>query len=654
MPGPFVAMAVAGPASRLVGHVGHRPVVVPGALVWAAGMAFFVTTLGVQRDFLGGWLPGMVILGIGAGLTFPTLSGAAVGSVPGPRFAVATSLNSVARQLGAALGVAVLIAIIGTPTPFGALHAFEHGWLFAGGCFLAGSLASLALVLPRSDDARQSDGDGAAVGDRVEHTVDDQPRTPGLPSLAESEGEHAAVMPQTTAEFLRKVPVFTGLSVELLEQIAELASDISLRRGEWLFREGDPADGVYVVRVGHLEVLHDGPAPQTVNTLTRGAVLGELALLTGSARSASIRALRDTELLKIDKAQFDALLRSEPELALGLTRALSGQLQASRALPVVRRARPVTIALHAIGPGASVLDLADELSQALCEWGKVAVLYPGDAGEALADVASGAQSASHFGPLIERCELDHDQVIMVCGYGEHPSRWDEFCVSRADRVFTGTILLTHVHWDHTLGLPFFTAGDRADARVTVVVPEQESGAEATAVLAGMMSPPYFPIEPTDLQGQWTFASIAPGAHEIEEFDVLVREIPHKGGRTFGYRLSDGRSTLAYLPDHCPTVLGAGPDGFGEYHAAALELAQGADVLVHDAQLFPEELASEADWGHATADYAVELARRAHTRAVVLFHHRPDRTDEALDGLALRFKDASPSVTVAAEGVVIDL
>ena len=149
-PGPFTAMAVAGPASRLVERVGHRVVVVPGALIWAAGMAYFATTLGVTPDFLGGWLPGMLILGVGAGLTFPTLSGAAVGSVPGPRFAVASSLNSVARQLGAALGVAILIAIIGTPTPPQALHAFEHGWLFAGGCFLAGALACSALVVRRA------------------------------------------------------------------------------------------------------------------------------------------------------------------------------------------------------------------------------------------------------------------------------------------------------------------------------------------------------------------------------------------------------------------------------------------------------------------------------------------------------------------------
>ena len=112
-PGPIVAIAVAAPASRAVSRLGHRAVAVPGALIWAAGAAFFATQLGTSSNFLGEWLPGMVILGVGAGLSFPTLSGAAVESVPGPRFALATSLNAVSRQIGAALGVAVLIAILG-------------------------------------------------------------------------------------------------------------------------------------------------------------------------------------------------------------------------------------------------------------------------------------------------------------------------------------------------------------------------------------------------------------------------------------------------------------------------------------------------------------------------------------------------------------
>jgi NTE family protein len=442
-PGPLTAMAVAGPASRIVERFGHRTVAVPGALIWAGGMAYFATALGASPDFLGGWLPGMLILGIGAGLTFPTLSGAAVGSVPGPRFAVATSLNSVARQLGAALGVAVLIAILGTPSPLQALHHFEHGWLFAGGCFLVGSIACLALVVRRAgvegETGSRDAGEHATVLAGRDATLVGTPAAE-LPSLADASAEHAQVKPQTVAEFLRNVPLFAALSAEMREEVARLAAEVSLAREEWLFREGDAADGVYVVRVGHLEVIDEEGEPQRINTLTRGAVLGELALLSDSVRSASVRALRDTELLKIDRASFDSLLRREPELALSLTRVLSAQLQASRAVPVARRPRPVAIALRAVGPDVPVMDIADELSRAMCAWGSVAVLHADprrrEAGErAAGDGDAGrVEALARFAPLVERCELDHDQVIMVCGMGERPSAWDEFCTARADRV----------------------------------------------------------------------------------------------------------------------------------------------------------------------------------------------------------------------------
>jgi NTE family protein len=435
-PGPLVAMAIAGPGSRLVERLGHRRVVVPGALIWTAGMVFFATTVGVKADFLGGWLPGMVILGIGAGLSFPTLSGAAVGSVPGPRFAVATALNSVARQLGAALGVAVLIAIVGNPSPLDALHAFEHGWVFAGACFLFGAAACLALVVGGPDEAVESERHGVADSALVggQQAFAPGAEFPELPSLAESDGERAAVASQTVAEFLCNVPVFAELSREMREEIAGLATNVSLAREQWLFHEGDPADGVYVVRVGHLEVIHEGPEPETLNTLTRGAVLGELALLSDSVRSASVRALRDTELLRIEKEAFHSLLRSEPELALSLTRVLSTQLQASRAIPVSRRGRPVTIALRAIGPGVPLLELADELSCAMCVWGRVAVLHPGEEHAATSERESRVDAFARFAPLVERCEEDHDQVIMVCGADQPTSAWDEFCIARADRT----------------------------------------------------------------------------------------------------------------------------------------------------------------------------------------------------------------------------
>jgi phosphoribosyl 1,2-cyclic phosphodiesterase len=219
--------------------------------------------------------------------------------------------------------------------------------------------------------------------------------------------------------------------------------------------------------------------------------------------------------------------------------------------------------------------------------------------------------------------------------------------------FTGTIILTHLHWDHVQGLPFFAAGDRADARVTLLMPEQDGGADAKDVLARGMSPPHFPIGPDGLRGQWSFGTLAPGVTKAEGFTVEAREVPHKGGRTFGYRVSDGHSAIAYIPDHCPTALGPGPEGWGEYHSAAVGLAAGVDVLIHDSFLLPGEVAAEGPLGHAAADYAVSLARQAGARRVVLAHHKPDRTDDALDMLAARFS-TDPRVAVAAEAEIIDL
>jgi phosphoribosyl 1,2-cyclic phosphodiesterase len=218
--------------------------------------------------------------------------------------------------------------------------------------------------------------------------------------------------------------------------------------------------------------------------------------------------------------------------------------------------------------------------------------------------------------------------------------------------FRGTILLGHLHWDHTQGLPFFAAGDRPDARVRLLLPDQ--GEPAEGVLERMMSPPHFPIPPGGLRGAWSFENLPPGEHEIEGFAVLAREIPHKGGRTFGYRVSDGRSTVAYLSDHAPGVLGPGPEGLGEYHEAALALAEDADVLFHDAQYTAEEYTGRVTWGHAAVDYAVGLGAKAGARRVMLHHHDPNRTDEAVDAIAAGAQRPGITVEAACEGAVLTL
>jgi phosphoribosyl 1,2-cyclic phosphodiesterase len=219
--------------------------------------------------------------------------------------------------------------------------------------------------------------------------------------------------------------------------------------------------------------------------------------------------------------------------------------------------------------------------------------------------------------------------------------------------FDGSILLSHLHWDHVHGLPFCDATDRLDSRVTLFVPDQLDGSEPLEMLSRGMSPPHFPVRADELRGDWSFVSLSASSLEIEGFSVLIEEIPHKGGRTYGFRIGDGTSTVVYMPDHCPSALGPGPDDLGEYHPAALSLCGGADLLIHDAQLVREELAAEAYFGHAAAEYAVALARHAEVSQVALFHHKQSRTDDELDAIARRFLD-DPGVIVASQSTVLEL
>ncbi len=154
-PGPLVVAVVSGPAGRLAGTFGFRNVLLVGFGVFTSGLVWFATTVGLRPDYAGVWLPGTLIIGLGIGLTFPVLGATAVSSLHHERFAVGSAVNQTARQVGGALGVALLVVILGTPkSAAAALENFHHLWWYAA---VMATLSGLVCSLLRSQTAAQAE-----------------------------------------------------------------------------------------------------------------------------------------------------------------------------------------------------------------------------------------------------------------------------------------------------------------------------------------------------------------------------------------------------------------------------------------------------------------------------------------------------------------
>jgi predicted acylesterase/phospholipase RssA/CRP-like cAMP-binding protein len=215
-------------------------------------------------------------------------------------------------------------------------------------------------------------------------------------------------------EWLRNVRLLSALPDEQLERISQGIRERRLTAGEWIFRQGEEGDRLFIVGSGWVEVVDEGPPEAVIRVLRRGDALGELALLGAGQRSASARAARDTTLLELPREAFERLIREEPEFALSLTRSIGSQLAASRA-PLTESSPPRTIAVVGLDRGARELHADRLLVDALKPFGRLARLDGGSLS------------------TLEQAEQDAERVILDAAAGP-TDPWSALCLSEADLI----------------------------------------------------------------------------------------------------------------------------------------------------------------------------------------------------------------------------
>lgn len=216
------------------------------------------------------------------------------------------------------------------------------------------------------------------------------------------------------------------------------------------------------------------------------------------------------------------------------------------------------------------------------------------------------------------------------------------------------LLLTHLHMDHIQGLGFFEPLWDPEIEVHIWGPASTT-ASLRWRLARYLSPPLFPVRLRDLAQSVELHEVPQGEIEIGEFRVRTGLVCHPDP-TVGYRIEAGGKCIAYLPDHEP-ALGARRFPTAPEWTSGFSLAEGADLLIHDAQYSDEEYQERFGWGHSTLSQAIHFAAQAGARRLVPFHHDPDHADDVLDRLmAETLERVQPSIQVApgTEGSEFDL
>lgn len=241
----------------------------------------------------------------------------------------------------------------------------------------------------------------------------------------------------------------------------------------------------------------------------------------------------------------------------------------------------------------------------------------------------------------------HAPIVLDLGTGLR--FWGE--TLDAAKPFVGSALITHIHWDHVQGLPFFTPVLHEGARFDVYGPPQPEAGGLGQAFNELVRPPFFPVRTADLLGDIRFHDLWDAEIELDGAKVKARSVPHVG-HTSGYRVEMGGAAVAYVSDHQMPE-----DGSHRVTDAVLELCDGVDLLIHDAQYTVDEFPEKAGWGHCTADFAVHVAKEAGARRLALFHHDPTHHDDAVDDILRHARQLAQGtgiteVMAAHEGLVV--
>ena len=266
-------------------------------------------------------------------------------------------------------------------------------------------------------------------------------------------------------------------------------------------------------------------------------------------------------------------------------------------------------------------------------------------------IATPGPGTNHFGGNTSCVELTTDsgqRFIFDCGTGARPL--GAHLMANGPKPVVANILLSHTHWDHIQGFPFFAPLFVPGNKITICGPEG-CNKSLPDVLSGQMEYTYFPVELTQLGAKLEYRDMTEGTHEFGDVRITAQYLNHPAV-ALGYRVEADGVTLLYLCDHEPfndalwrsdappgkidSMLHAGD----RRHAAFMK---GGDLVIHDAQYTPEEYPAKKNWGHSPFTYVVEAAAAAGVRKLILTHHDPTHDDAFLAGVEVRARELADQI-----------